>query len=329
MKLDKIVEPEVGIDTLKLLVAEKTEVARATWLFELRSFHGEELPAFAPGAHLLVRTPAGPLRRYSLCSSPSDRTCYRLGVKHEPEGGGGSASMIENLRAGDVLSTSLPVNYFPLDAGASRSLLIAGGIGITPILAMAHELREKAAPFRLIYCARSPDTAAFADLLASPEFADTAMVHYDGGDAARAFDFRARLADHVPGTHLYCCGPRALMQGVRDASRHWPAGTVHFEDFGTSIHSGGGAGEGGFRIRLADSGDVVAVGPDETILDALRRHGHDVPSSCEAGTCGSCRTGLLAGVADHRDFVLDDDEHGTAIMICVSRALSEELTLDV
>ena len=315
-------------DALSLLVTGKTEVARATWLFELRSPDGDELPAFEPGAHLLVRTPSGASRRYSLCSAASNRTLYQIGVKHEPSGAGGSTSMIEDLRQGDILSVSLPINYFPLDPAAGHTLLIAGGIGITPILAMARHLRERGQPFELVYCARSADGAAFVDVLTAPEFAERTVIHYDGGDPARALEFGTRLAEHPPGAHLYCCGPRALMQGVRDATRHWPPGTVHFEDFGTSVHPGAG-GEGGFRVNLARSGGSLQVGPDESILDVLRRHGVEVPSSCEAGTCGSCRTGLLAGAADHRDFVLDDEEHESAIMICVSRAQSEELTLDV
>lgn len=315
----------VDPDALRLLVADKREVARSVYLFELRSLDGDELPAFTPGAHLLVRTPSGLARRYSLCSAAADRERYQIGVKHEASGGGGSTSMVEDLRPGDVLSTSVPVNYFPLDPAADEALLIAGGIGVTPILAMARHLRAEGRPFRIVYCARSAEAAAFADVLMTPEFVDRTTIHYDGGDPARALDLAAHLADRPPGAHLYCCGPRALMQAVRDAARHWPPGTVHFEDFGTSAASGS---DGPFRVRLARDGAVLDVGADETILGVLRRHGRDVPSSCEAGTCGSCRTALLAGDADHRDFVLDDEERRSAIMICVSRSRSEELVLD-
>jgi len=321
-------EPDERADALQLLVVGRKEVAQGIWLYELRSLHGDELPPFEPGAHLVVRTPAGLLRRYSICSAVSERFCYQIGVKHEHGGGGGSISMIEDLREGDILPVSLPVNYFPLDPSAGLSLLIAGGIGITPILSMARHLREQGAPFRLVYCARSAEAAAFVDVLAAPDFADRSVIHYDAGDPARALDLRAHLAEYPPGAHLYCCGPRPLMQGVREATKHWPAGTVHFEDFGTSAHPGT-AGESRFRVRLARTGQVLTVEPDESILAAFRRHGIEAPFSCEAGTCGSCRTGLLAGIAEHRDFVLQDDEHDSAIMICVSRALSEELTLDV
>ena len=315
-------------DALPLLVADKREVARAIWLFDLQSLDGEALPPFAPGAHLCVRTPAGLLRRYSLCSAPSDRARYQIAVKHEAAGGGGSTSMIEDLRSGDVLTASPPANYFVLDPASRHSLLIAGGIGITPILAMARDLSARSAAFELIYCARSPEAAAFLDVLASPEFAERTMVHYDGGDPAASLDFQTWLADPPPGAQVYCCGPRPLMESVRDATRHWPSGTVHFEHFGTGANAATGADASGFRIRLARSGVVLTVAADETILAVLRRHGLDVPSFCEAGTCGTCRVGLLDGAADHRDLVLNDDEHTSAIMVCVSRARSEELTLD-
>jgi phthalate 4,5-dioxygenase reductase component len=321
-------EQETEPDALALLVTGKREVARAIWLFDLQSLDGEALPQFEPGAHLLVRVPAGLLRRYSLCSAPSDRTRYQIAVKHETAGSGGSGSMIEDLRPSDILSASPPANYFALDRASTHSLLIAGGIGITPILAMARHLRAQDAPFELIYCARSAEAAAFLDVLAAPEFADRTTIHYDGGDPAASLDFHARLAEHPAGAHVYCCGPRPLMESVRDATRHWPSGTVHFEDFGTGATEAAGTDVSGFRIRLARSGEVLTVGANETILAALRRHGLDVPSSCEAGTCGTCRVGLLAGAADHRDLVLNDDEHVSAIMVCVSRARSEELTLD-
>ncbi len=314
-------------EKLELVVGAKTELAAGIVLFELRRPDGGPLPAFEAGAHLVVCTPAGVLRRYSLCSAPSERGHYQIGVKRDPAGTGGSVSMADRLAVGNTIIVTPPVNYFPLVAQAGSNLLIAGGIGITPILAMARHLKAIEAPFRLIYCARSEEAAAFVDVLAAPEFADRVVIHYDGGDPARALDFSHLLAGHPARAHLYCCGPRPLMQTVRDAAKHWPVGTVHFEDFGTSAQPDSGA-ERAFQVRLARSGIVVAVPAGISILEALRARGVDVPSSCEAGTCGSCRTGLLAGVVEHRDFVLDDDEQDSNIMICVSRAQSEELTLD-
>ena len=314
--------------TLSLTVAHKADVAAGIVAFELRNPDGAALPAFAAGAHILVETPAGVARRYSLSNAPSERDRYVIAVKREPEGGGGSISMIDRLGVGDTVAVGAPENYFPLVAEARAHLLIAGGIGITPILSMARQLRAEGADFRIIYCARAPELAAFRDVLAEPGLAERTTLHFDNGDPTQGFYFPTALASPAAGTHLYCCGPRPLMHAVREAAGNWPAGTVHFEDFGTSAQPATG-GEGAFDVRLARSGRVVTVPAGVSILHALRAAGVEVDSSCEAGTCSSCRVGLLDGIADHRDFVLDEDEYASAIMVCVSRALTKELTLDV
>ncbi|HTK13114.1 MAG TPA: PDR/VanB family oxidoreductase [Xanthobacteraceae bacterium] len=314
--------------TLSLKVVEKSEIAAGIFLFALERDDRAPLPPFTAGSHILVQTPGGLTRRYSLCGTPSVRDRYSIAVKREDEGGGGSRSMVEEVQTGDHLQVSEPENYFPLADDATIHILIAGGIGITPILSMARQLSEKQAPFKLIYCTRSPETTAFHADLCEPEFADRILLHHDYGDRERSLDLGAILADRPDGAHVYCCGPRPLMNAVRDMSRHWPRGTVHFEDFGTSEPVTEGA-EKTFRVRLARSNTVVEVPLGMSILEAVRRHGIEVPSSCESGTCGTCRTGLLAGVAEHRDYVLDDDEYDSAIMICVSRAKSDELTLDL
>ncbi len=313
--------------SMSLTLAARAEIAPGIHVFELRRADGLDLPAFHAGAHIQVHTPAGIMRRYSLCNAPSERHRYVLGIKREPTGGGGSVSMVDQLAIGDTITVSAPANDFPLANNADSHLLIAGGIGITPILAMARQLQTANADFRVIYCARTAASAAFLDVWAEPCFADRVTLHFDDGDPARAFDFASHLQALPAGQHVYCCGPRPLMQAVREAGRHLPSGTLHFEDFGTSAKQDASF-EQGFRVRLARSGSVVVVPPGLSILEALRRNGVTVPSSCEAGTCGSCRVTLLEGQADHRDFVLDDDEQDTAIMICVSRAISEELVID-
>ncbi len=314
--------------TLTLSVTGKEKLADDIYQFELRDGNGAALPPFQAGAHIVIHTPAGLLRRYSLCNAPAERHRYVIGVKREEAGGGGSKSLIDGTAIGDSLIISSPENYFPLSKVAKTHILIAGGIGITPIFAMAQELQALGADFRLIYCARSKPTAAFADDLIASAYAERVKIHYDDGDIKKIFDFQRFLESRMDGTHVYCCGPRPLMQAVKEACRHWPHDTVHFEDFGNSPHSAA-VGEQPFTIKLASSGDILIVPPGVSILDVLRRHNIDVPSSCEAGTCGSCRMGLLDGKADHRDYVLDDDEQESAIMICVSRAISQELTLDV
>ncbi|SAL43004.1 ferredoxin [Caballeronia peredens] len=320
------IETSDGI--LALTVTDKREIADDIFLFELRGEDGGPLPPFTAGAHLLVHTPAGIARRYSLCNAPAERDRYVIAVKRDTAGGGGSLSMARDVHTGTTLKVSPPLNYFPLANDASRYLLIAGGIGITPMRAMMAELTARNAPFDVIYCTRAPESTAFLDEFNAGEFASKVRVHHDFGDRAQSLAIAPLVAERRGDTHVYCCGPRPLMQAVRDATAHWPSSAVHFEDFGTSAHENA-AGEKAFTVRLARTGGCVNVAPGETILDALRANGIETPSSCEAGTCGSCRTRLLSGEADHRDFVLDDDEQATEIMICVSRARSNELVLDI
>jgi phthalate 4,5-dioxygenase reductase subunit len=316
--------------SMTLTVRRKSTIAEGITLFELADPDGGELPAFEAGAHIALTTPNGLLRRYSLCNAPSDRQRYLIAVKRDEQGGGGSVSMADQLAAGATLAVSPPLNYFPLSRQATRYLLLAGGIGITPLLSMVHELRARDADFQLIYIARAPESCAFLDQLAQPDLAGRVQVHHSHGDPARSFKLEPVLAEHAAGTHLYCCGPRRLMQAVREATRHWPAGTVHLEDFGTSADPKA-AGDELFAVRLARAGITVAVPAGVSILEAMRSRGVPAPSSCESGTCGSCRTRLLAGEADHRDYVLDDEEHDSEIMICVSRARHgcAELVLDL
>lgn len=315
---------------LALTVCRKQEIAQGITLFELAAADGGELPAFEAGAHIAVTTPNGLLRRYSLCNPPSERRRYMIAVQRDDLGGGGSRSLVDEAAPGRVLMVAPPENYFPLAHGARRHLLIAGGIGITPLLSMVHALRARGEDFELVYSARFPERTAFLDELAAPDLAGRVRIHHSHGDPARALAIEPLLARHTEGSHVYCCGPRRLMQAVREAARHWPAGTVHLEDFGTS-EDPKASDDRLFSVRLERSGMTVAVPPGTSILEAMRARGVPAPSSCESGTCGSCRTRLLAGKAEHRDYVLDEDEHDTEIMICVSRAQAGcgQLVLDL
>jgi phthalate 4,5-dioxygenase reductase component len=249
-------------------------------------------------------------------------------VKREHQGQGGSASMIDQVQSGDELQSTAPRNDFALDQQASSHLLIAGGIGITPIVSMLRELQARGADFQLIYLTRSPEFTAFREELQSRDLAGRVLLHHDQGELSRALDLSPWLSQPREGLHVYCCGPRGLMQSVHEQTRNWPHGSVHFEDFGTS-EPPQAVQDRPFMVKLARSGVTVAVPAGISILEALRREGIAVPSSCESGTCGTCRTGLVAGIAEHRDYVLGEDEQETEIMICVSRALSPQLELDL
>ncbi|MDO9402953.1 MAG: PDR/VanB family oxidoreductase [Polaromonas sp.] len=324
-------KPESPADALMtaMTVRHKRKVADDIFLFELAPPAGQQVMPFNAGSHVVIVTPSGLTRRYSLCNSPAQTDAYVVAIKRDAKGLGGSISMADRLHEGDTVSVSRPENYFAVDPATRSALLIAGGIGITPILAMVHELTAQGIAFRVIYCSRSPETTAFAEELSVEGLVDRVRLHHDHGDVQKSLDLKPLLADHAEGEHLYCCGPRPLMAAVRDLSRHWPSGTVHFEDFGTSEPVTPPGADRAFTVKLARKGITVPVPVGTTILEALRGCGIAVPSSCESGTCGSCRTGLLSGEADHRDFVLDEDEYDREIMICVSRAKTAELELDI
>lgn len=309
-----------------LRVAAAARIAEDIHRFDLVHPGGAALPPFTAGAHLKVRTPNGLIRRYSLCSDPADDTSYAIAVKREAAGQGGSAAMCDGVRAGDLLPCTAPRNDFPLSGRPVSRLLIAGGIGITPVMAMIHALEAEGAAWKLVYLTRSPAHTAFAAELRG--FGSRVVMHHDGGDPARQYDLWP-LLDQPKGRHVMCCGPRGLMQAVRDMTGHWPASAVHFEDFSAAAATR--PDDAPFRVRLAKSGGVVEVPAGTTILEALRAAGHTVPSSCETGTCGTCRTPLLAGEADHRDLVLMEHEKARTIMPCVSRAAPgcDELVLDL
>ena len=321
-----VADPEGGM--MPLRVARKSCIASEIFLFELVHPDGIALPAFTAGAHVTVLAPNGLTRRYSLCNAPGETDSYSLAIKRAPTGLGGSMNMVDCVNEGDLLPTTAPLNDFSLDPSAASHLLIAGGIGITPMLAMVRELQRQEADFKLLYLARTPESTAFLGLLQAPELAGRVLLHHDNGVAARVFDLDPWLAQRRTGAHLYCCGPRGLMHAVRDKTRDWPTGSVHFEDFGGSDVKQPDE-DRPFTVVLARTSRSVAVPSGVSILEALRKENIAVPSSCESGTCGSCRTRLLSGVAQHRDYVLDETEHDSEIMICVSRAVSPVLELDL
>lgn len=312
--------------TMPLRVTRNDAIAEGINLLEFRDASGKPLPEFSAGAHIAVRVPNGMLRKYSLCNDPAERNRYQIAVKRESNGLGGSCSLIDDVKPGDELIVNAPVNDFGLPPRAQDFLFIAGGIGVTPIMAMIRQVLAEGKRFRLFYCSRSPETTAFRDELGAPQFKDKVTIHYDQGDPSRSLDLRPILAERKNREHLYCCGPRPLMEAVRAMTDHWSSTAVHFEAFSEAeTHK---PGDKPFKVRLARSGTVLDVPTDKTILEVLRDYGLEVPSSCETGTCGTCRTKLLAGEADHRDLVLAEHERKDTIMICVSRARGDEITID-
>ncbi len=327
-------------DLVPLHVARR--IGRATCIveFELVASQGVRLKPHTAGAHLSVKTPNGMRRNYSIVNPEADPGAgeaahYLIAVKREPDGvgRGGSASMVDDLPEGGTILVGAPLNQFPISGDARALILIAGGIGITPLLCMARTLlrREQNGvpdpiPFKLYYLARDAASAAYADEVAA--WGGRAQVHFDQGDPAQAFDLWPLLETPRAGTHVYCCGPGGLMDAVRDMTGHWNPAAIHFESFGAS-NTAAFEPNRGFNVRLARSDALIPVGSDESILDALRNHGHRVASSCESGTCGTCRTVYFEGDVEHRDQVLADEERSEQLMVCVSRARGGELVLDL
>lgn len=309
---------------MQLEVTQRRALTTDIEEFTLNSNVGERLPEAQPGAHITLKTPAGASRRYSLVHPLVNPESYTIAVKREPQSRGGSESMHKDATVGQRLEVEVPQNDFPLVA-AQSALLIAGGIGVTPIVSMVEHLQAASAPFRVIYCTRSRDQTAYAELL-EELCGDRLLLHHDDGQADRVFDFWDTF--EVPTKeHVYCCGPAPLMEEIKAVSGHWPEGQVHFEDFKPVDVVR--PDDTPFIVELRQSERSIEVPADRTILEALRDAQITLASSCESGTCGTCKTGYVEGEVDHRDMVLMDEEKATQIMICVSRAKGDRLVLDL
>lgn len=311
-----------------LRVVRKQAIARDIHLLELCDPAGAALPPFTAGAHLPIRVPTGAMRHYSLCNDPQETARYQIAVKREEQGRGGSRSLVDGVAEGETVMVGAPENLFPLSDKARSFILVAGGIGITPMMAMLRSLQaEGLRSFKLYYFSRDPEGSAFLDELGSQDLAGKVVVHHDHGDPARAYDLWKIFEKVVAGTHVYCCGPRGLMDAVKDMTGHWPGSAVHFESFGADTRPH--ADDQPFEVLLQRSGRRVPVSAQQSILDALRAASVAVTSSCESGTCGSCKVKLLEGEADHRDLVLLEEEKADHLMVCVSRAKGACLVLDL
>lgn len=317
--------------TLNVRVARKAHEATDIQTFELVATDGSALPSFSAGAHIDVHLPNGVVRQYSLCNDPGERHRYVIGVLRDPASRGGSLAMHDSVHEGDVLQISAPKNHFPLTHEARRSLLLAGGIGVTPILCMAERLALTGAEFEMHYCSRSAGRTAFLQRIRSAAFAPRVQVHFDDGAAEQRFDLATVVATPEPGVHLYVCGPKGFMDAVlaRARMQGWPEAQLHYEFFAAEVRKSDT--DGAFEVRLASSGRTIAVAPAQTVAAALAAAGVDIPTSCEQGVCGTCLTRVLAGEPDHRDAYLTPDEQSAndQFLPCCSRSKSPLLVLDL
>ena len=315
--------------TLTVRVAGITDETPDIRSFRLVKTGQGELPAFTAGAHLDVRMPGGPMRPYSLCSDPADRTGYTIAVKREPASRGGSAAM-HQLREGDMLEVSAPRNAFPLADGPGTSVLLAGGVGITPLMAMARVLAAAGRPFVLHCFIRSEEHLAFRQTLTSPAFATHVRQHPALAPEAVGALLQQVFGGMRPGDHAYVCGPGPFIDAaVLVAAAHVAPGALHTESF--TAAPAVKPDDGGFDVVLALSGRTCRVSPDKSIAQALQDMDIPVEMSCEQGICGTCLTRVIEGCPDHRDMYLLDEEKAAndRMCICVSRALSDRLVLEL
>ncbi len=295
-------------------------------VFEISATDGNALPAFEAGAHIDVVVGPELIRQYSLSNAPGETT-YRLGILNDPESRGGSRQIHAELKAGAEVQISAPRNHFPLDMDAEHSLLIGGGIGITPMIAMAYALKAAGKSFELHYCSRSQSKAAFLEEL-EREFGDCLALHFDDAGEANRIDPKA-LASARPGTHLYVCGPSGFMDWVIEQGKAagLPEKQIHFEYFNAEVDISGEA----FEVYAEASDVTVQVGPNESIATALKAAGVKVLMSCEEGVCGTCICDVSEGIPDHRDHFLTDEEKedNDQIALCCSRAKTSRLVVDI
>ncbi|MBN3793416.1 PDR/VanB family oxidoreductase [Burkholderia sp. Ac-20392] len=320
-----------GVGGLTVRVAAKREEAVGICSFELVRTDGRPMPAFSAGSHIDVAVPGGPTRQYSLCNAPEEGHRYQISILRDPNSRGGSAGMHDRVQVGDELAISVPKNHFPLAHDATRSLLMAGGIGVTPILCMAERLAAIGAPFEMHYCARSRARTAFLDRISRATYARHVQFHFDDQPDTPTFDIAARLARPESGTHLYVCGPTGFMDAVLGAARAagWPEAQLHYEFFAAGESPA--ADSERFEVEVASSGQVVMVEEDESIVQALARVGIEIETSCGQGVCRTCETRVLAGEPDHRDMCLTPAERADndRLMPCCSRSKSARLVLDL
>ncbi|MER1939221.1 PDR/VanB family oxidoreductase [Castellaniella sp. FW104-16D08] len=300
--------------------------------FELVHPQGQVLPAFTAGAHIDVHVPGGFVRQYSLCNDPAERHRYLIAVLRDEHGRGGSRQLHAALTVSSSVTVSQPRNQFRLDDTARTVILLAGGIGITPLKSMVHTLQRQGRDFMLHYCAKDLEHLAFRDTMTALEQAGQASFHFDGGDPKNGLDIAGLLRAPAPGTALYYCGPGGFMQACAAAAQHWPKGSVHCEHFKAPEPSpilSAARAPGSFQIQIASTGRLIAVPADESIATALEKAGIAIETSCLSGLCGTCRIRYLEGEVEHNDFILDEDERAHYLTACVSRCHSERLVLDL
>lgn len=318
---------------LALQVAARRNETRDIVVFDLASTDGGPLPPFTAGAHLEVKI-AGLIRHYSLCSAPDDRTHYRIAVQREFGGRGGSVQLCDTAAVGDTLTVRGPFNHFALHTPVEQPpLLLAGGIGVTPVLSMALALMAAGTDFELHFSGRSLERMAFLPLLRSGLFGHRVHLYADDGKGVAPMDLPTLLGRGRPGRHLYVCGPGGMIDAAERIAREqgWAGDHIHFERFGAPAPTPAEGECEAFEVEIASTGRRIPVAANQSVAQALAAAGVSIPVSCEVGVCGSCRTRVLAGVPEHHDLLLSAEEQAanTEFTPCCSRSKTPLLVLDL
>jgi ferredoxin-NADP reductase len=310
---------------IEVCVADVREAAKDTKIYELKRQDGKPLPAAEPGAHIDVILPNGKQRQYSLTVCETNPERYLIGVKRDPASRGGSSYMHEQVQAGQTFKIRPPTNHFPLVENAPHVVLIAGGIGITPIYCMVQRLAAHGRSFELHYSCRSRADMAFREEL---EKFEQAHLHFDDESGGKFLDIPAIVAAVPKDAHLYCCGPLPMLKAFETATADWPRPQIHVEYFAPKQEP---AKTGGFVVELKRSGQEFVIPEGKTILQVLLDAGVYVDYSCELGICGLCQTPLLSGTPEHRDAFLTDEQKAAndTVMICCAGSKSDRLVLDL
>ncbi|MDO5666844.1 MAG: PDR/VanB family oxidoreductase [Alcaligenaceae bacterium] len=310
---------------LELRVQSISYAAKDTYLLELCAVDGRRLPEVTPGAHIDLHLPNGLIRSYSLVRADEQSFCYVVGIKKDAVSRGGSRYVHEQLRVGDLLTVSGPRNHFPLNLSAQHSVLIAGGIGITPIWCMSQFLEKVGASWELWYSVRSRADVAFLKELEA--LGPKVNLHVDD-EAGRVMDMQAIISAASPEAHFYCCGPGPMLDAYERVTSERKPESVHMERFAAKESI---ALDGGFVVALARSGKEVAIPEGSSILDVLLEEGVAIEYSCQEGICGCWEVAVLEGEVDHRDAILSDRERAQnkSMMVCCSGAKSQRLVLDI
>ena len=311
-------------------VVDIVDVAASIRRFVLASAGDSPLVPFKAGAHLSVHLPGGIVRQYSLCNSPASREHYEIAVLREPNSRGGSRYLFEQVDVGDHVKISTPVNFFELNEAARRSILFAGGIGITPILSMIERLDALGSDYFLHYCTRSEQDTAFLDRVEPRVVAGRARVYHDDGVVGRGIDLEKTIAKLDGDEDVYYCGPSGFMSALSEILENWPRERIHLEYFSKDNTRTLAPLQytKSFRIRLRRCGTTVEVAHDESIVEALARIGVSIPTSCQDGYCGTCMTRYLEGTPLHRDTVLSGSIRDKYLLACCARAVTDEIVLD-